>query len=340
MNKLSKEEKFYLITRNLKEILGSDDLRNIIDRKDPSVYWGTATTGKPHIAYFLPLLKIKDFIDAGCEVKILLADIHAFLDNLKANFDEIDSRTEYYKLLITETLKMLNVTKGFTLVKGSDFQTGKNYTLDLYKICSLTSERDARKAGASVVKQLDNPLISSLIYPSMQALDEEYLDVDIQFGGLDQRKIFTYAMKYLPKLGYKKRIHLMNFMVPGLNGDKMSASDINSKIDFMDDEKTIKNKIKKCFCEEGNIDTGLLPLLKHVIFPVFNILGKRVMIKCEDGKELEFGNYEMLEKIFVERKVHPLDLKIAIGEMLNVIVEPVRKEMMKHSELVKKAYKK
>ena len=28
-----------------------------------------------------------------------------------------------------------------------------------------------------------------------QAIDEEYLHVDAQFGGLDQRKIFTYAEK-------------------------------------------------------------------------------------------------------------------------------------------------
>ena len=29
----------------------------------------------------------------------------------------------------------------------------------------------------------------------MQALDEEYLKVDAQFGGVDQRKIFTFAEK-------------------------------------------------------------------------------------------------------------------------------------------------
>ena len=28
-----------------------------------------------------------------------------------------------------------------------------------------------------------------------QAIDEEYLKVDAQFGGLDQRKIFTFAEK-------------------------------------------------------------------------------------------------------------------------------------------------
>jgi tyrosyl-tRNA synthetase len=43
-------------------------------------------------------------------------------------------------------------------------------------------------------------------------LDEEYLKCDAQFGGVDQRKIFTFSEKYLPQLGYAKRIHLMNPM--------------------------------------------------------------------------------------------------------------------------------
>jgi tyrosyl-tRNA synthetase len=65
--------------------------------------------------------------------------------------------------------------------------------------------------------QVSHPLLSGLLYPGLQALDEEYLGVDAQFGGVDQRKIFTYAEKYLPSLGYAKRAHLMNPMVPGTN---------------------------------------------------------------------------------------------------------------------------
>jgi hypothetical protein len=53
------------------------------------------------------------------------------------------------------------------------------------------------------------------MYPLLQALDEEYLKVDAQFGGVDQRKIFTFAKEFLPKLGYAERIHMMNPMVPG-----------------------------------------------------------------------------------------------------------------------------
>ena len=48
-----------------------------------SVYWGTATTGKPHIAYFVAMSKIADFLRADCEVTILFADLHACLDNMK-----------------------------------------------------------------------------------------------------------------------------------------------------------------------------------------------------------------------------------------------------------------
>lgn len=45
-----------------------------------------------------------------------------------------------------------------------------------------------------------------------QALDEEFLHVDAQFGGVDQRKIFVFAEEYLPKMKLQKRIHLMNPM--------------------------------------------------------------------------------------------------------------------------------
>merc|ERR1712168_1143871 len=138
-------------------------------------------------------------------------------------------------------------------VKGTDYQLSKEYTLDVYRLSSVVTEHDARKAGAEVVEQVSHPLLSGLLYPGMQALDEEYLGVDAQFGGVDQRKIFTYAEKCLPKLGYKKRSHLMNFMVPGLTGDKMSASNPDSKIDLLDGPKDVSKKLKKAFCEEGNI---------------------------------------------------------------------------------------
>lgn len=40
----------------------------ILKERELKIYWGTATTGKPHVAYFVPMSKIADFLKAGCEV--------------------------------------------------------------------------------------------------------------------------------------------------------------------------------------------------------------------------------------------------------------------------------
>lgn len=65
---LTAAEKQHLITRNLQEVLGTEKLVTILAERDLKIYWGTATTGKPHVAYFVPMSKIADFLRAGCEV--------------------------------------------------------------------------------------------------------------------------------------------------------------------------------------------------------------------------------------------------------------------------------
>jgi len=36
--------------------------------------------------------------------------------------------------------------------------------------------------------------MSSLLYPGLQALDEQYLDVDFQFGGVDQVSFLSHTV--------------------------------------------------------------------------------------------------------------------------------------------------
>ena len=50
------------------EVLGQEKLEEILKERDLSLYWGTATTGRPHVAYFVPMSKIADFLKAGCHV--------------------------------------------------------------------------------------------------------------------------------------------------------------------------------------------------------------------------------------------------------------------------------
>ncbi|RIB01160.1 tRNA synthetases class I-domain-containing protein [Gigaspora rosea] len=324
---MTPEKKYELITRNLQEVLGEEEILNILKERDLKLYWGTAPTGKPHIGYFVPMSKIADFLSAGVEVTVLLADIHAFLDNMKAPLELVNHRTKYYEVLINTVLESIGVPiDKLKFVVGSTYQLTKEYNMDNYRLCATVTEHDAKKAG--------------LLYPGLQALDEEYLKVDAQFGGVDQRKIFVFAEKYLPHLGYKNRAHLMNPMVPGLAGSKMSSSDPDSKIDLLDDEATVTRKLKKAFCEEGNVtDNGVLSFIKSVLFPLGSLNGqtpKFVINRPEKfGGEAIYTDYQSLEDDFREKNVHPGDLKNSASEAINKLLDPIRKKWASDPELSK-----
>jgi len=249
-------------------------------------------------------------------------------------------------------------------VEGSSFQLTKEYNLDNYRLCATVTEHDAKKAGAEVVKQVESPLLSGLLYPGLQALDEQYLDVDFQFGGVDQRKIFTFAELYLPRLGYAKRAHLMNAMVPGLAGGKMSSSDPDSKIDFLDPPDAVRRKIKKAFCEEGNVeDNGVLSFVEAVLIPISELRLERAAEKTSSNPEtdeehgkpfategapqgtvfsvsrdekyggpMHFSTYDALREAFEKREVHPKDLKGAVADAVVSLLAPIRKRFEESKE--------
>lgn len=221
---------------------------------------------------------------------------------------------------------------------GRSYQLGQRYTQDMYRLAAMVTEHDAKKAGAEVVKQVEAPFQSGLLYPGLQALDEEYLGVDVQFGGVDQRKIFMYAEKYLPKLGYQKRSHLMNPMVPGLTGGKMSASEIDSKIDLLDSAEDVERKLSGAACDPASPDNGVMAFINYVAFPVLEMQNR--VFEFDDGQV--YLSYEELKEDFINKKVSGEDIKKAVISFLNSLLEPVRNEFMKPElkELVKVAYPK
>ena len=115
------------------------------------------------------------------------SDVHAFLDNLKAPLELVAYRTKYYQHLLLAIFKSLGIPSSkLRFVEGSSYQLSREYNLDSYKLAAIVTEHDAKKAGAEVVKQVESPLLSGLLYPGLQALDEQYLGCDFQFGGVDQ----------------------------------------------------------------------------------------------------------------------------------------------------------
>ncbi|KAF2102195.1 tyrosyl-tRNA synthetase [Rhizodiscina lignyota] len=340
-------ERIALINKNLQEVLNPEIIEDIIVKQNRSlvVYWGTATTGRPHCGYFVPCLKIAELLRAGCTVKILLADVHGFLDNLKAPIELVKFRAEYYKYVITSLLKAVNVPiDKLEFVLGSSYQLTSEYTMDLFRLSTVVTEHDAKKAGAEVVKQVENATLSGLIYPLMQSLDEEYLKVDAQFGGVDQRKIFALAKEVLPRIGYKERAHLMNPMVPGLQGGKMSASDPDSKIDLLDEPDIVRRKLKKAFAPplevEGN---GVLSFVEYVLLPagVLRHGSPRFKVERREGEPLVYTDIKKMQEDYKADILSPQLLKPAVTSALIEILEPILEDFKKSPEwqdIEKKAY--
>jgi len=334
---LDAKERFSLISENLCEILDPELIENILaEGRNPRVYWGTATTGRPHTGYYVPALKIAQLLAAGCEVTVLLADIHGFLDNLKAPLSLVESRAVWYRLVIRAILESVGVpTEKLQFVLGSSYQKGPEYVMDVYRLASLVSEHDAKKAGAEIVKQSGNAPLSGLLYPILQVLDEEHLNCDAELGGLDQRKLFTAAKEWLPKLGYRQRAHLITPLIPGLNGGKMSSSDVDSKIDLLDSPEVVSKKIRKAVATPRVTDeNGLLAFVEFVLLPAAALKGcKEFRVERRDGLEpLIYTDIKQMHDDYKNDVLTPQLLKPAVSTAVISLMAPIQAAYQASSE--------
>lgn len=308
------EERLDLIKRNTLEIITLEDLRNLLNDGRPlSVYIGRAPTGSIHLGHLVALGKLFDFEKAGIHPKILIADLHAALDDLKSKWEELDKRVDYTKKCIELSFDWERVPE---FIRGSDFQLSQPYVSDLLKLSTITTADKATHA-ASEVTRMKNPKVSELIYPLMQTLDEEYLDVDMQLGGMDQRHIFAYAREYLEKLGYRKRVEVLTPLMASIRGPgtKMSSSVPESNIKIYDSEESIKKKILNGYCPEGIIeDNFIIQIVNFFILP--NNSSFNIEREQKFGGDITIDSPEQMIKLYREKKIHPLDLKNAVAENL------------------------
>ncbi|KAF3483849.1 tyrosyl-tRNA synthetase [Arthroderma uncinatum] len=268
---LKAEEKYSLISRRLELQNGqsAQELQSLlIQGKTIKYQWVTAPTGKPHIGYFIPLIKFADFIRAGGEVIVEYIDVYAFLVNYKFPWEQVQHRTTYYRSIITAALEAVGVPASkVSMVQSSSYQGTHKFSVDFWKLCALCSQQDARDTGAEVGA---STMLSPMLTPLLQELGEEYVSADVQFGGKDQRGIFNLGEQFLPELGYSKRVHLLNEMLPSLTGGKMSSSHpAYTKIMFLDDPKTVREKIAGACCTAGDVQgNGILPIVQHILMPI------------------------------------------------------------------------
>jgi len=315
-------DRLALIKRNTEEIVTQEELEQLLETKEsPTAYVGYEPSGKIHMGHVLTVNKLIDLQNAGFEVTVLLADVHAYL-NEKGTMEEVREIADFNK----ECFVALGLEEGKTkFVYGSDYQLEPDYMLSVLKLARSTTLNRARRSMDEVSRSAEKPMVSQMVYPLMQAVDIALLGVDVAVGGIDQRKIHMLAREGLPGLGYKAPICIHTPILLGLDGKKMSSS-ANNFISMDDSGKAVKKKINKAFCPEGDIvDNPVLALFKYHIMPRFEDITIHRPEKY--GGDLHYPGYEELEAEFASKELHPMDLKAGAAEYMNQILEPVREKM-------------
>lgn len=302
-------------TRNTVEVVTEDDLRALLTQPHKKVYAGYEPSGEIHLGHLVTVNKLVDLQNAGFEVIVLLADLHAFL-NRKGTMEKVGELAEYNQRCF-EGLGLKNVK----YVLGSDLQLNRDYELLVLQLSQQITLNRATRSMDEVGRQMDHPTVSQMVYPLMQMADIAMLGVDAAVGGIDQRKIHMLAREHLITFGYKPPVCIHTPILNGLDGKKMSSSQGNY-ISIADTEIDILKKCQKAFCPPEIAENPILQIFQHHIFPrLVEITIKRAE---KFGGDRTFTTYQDLEISYGKGEVHPLDLKKSCGECLVEIFEPVR----------------
>jgi tyrosyl-tRNA synthetase len=313
------KKRIELIKKNTVEIVTEPELSEILaKKKKPVVYCGYEPSGPMHLGHFVTITKLIDFVEAGFKVKILLADVHAFL-NRKGSEEDIKREVENWR----KTVKAIGLDA--EVVLGSSFQFEKEYVLDLMRLSQGSTISRGLRSMQEIARDIENATISQLLYPLMQVLDIKYLGADVAQGGIEQRKVHMIGKDSVDVTKH----HFVAVHTPLITslkgpGEKMSKSVPGSGIAVTDSYDEIKSTMKGAYCPEKSADENpVLQIARLIIFP--RIASFKIERPVKYGGNLELKSYEALEKAYVAGKIHPLDLKNTVTEYLEKIISPIRK---------------
>ena len=162
---------------------------------------------------------------------------------------------------------------------------------------------------------------------------------------MDQRKVNMLAREIGPKLGFWKPVVVSHHMLMGLSKPasaekdklertidlKMSKSRPDSAIFMTDSPKEVERKINKAYCpEKQTFENPVLEYAKYIIFEKFKTF--KISRPSKFGGDISFGSYREFERAYADGEIHPMDLKNAVANNVNKLLDPVRKHFEKNKK--------
>jgi len=326
------------LTSNVEETVTIEELKTVLEKPRPKAYIGFEPSGSVHLGWKICTNKIKDFLDCGFDFTVLLADWHAYInDKLGGDIEKIKLCGKYME----DCFAAMGVNKEqVKFVYASDYVGDPKYWELVLRTSKATSVARVKRAMDIMGRDAEEGEkdLSKLFYPAMQVSDIFYLDLDVAYGGTDQRHAHMLARDVAKKIGRKPPVAIHTPLLTGLQSGgrmdpieaKMSKSKPDSMISIHDDSASVKKKISKAFCPEKQIEENpVLEMCRYVVFP--ELKNESFLIERPEkfGGNLEFATYEELEKAFVD-SLHPLDLKNGTANYINKILAPIHEYFEKY----------
>lgn len=344
-----------LIKQVGEEIIQEDELKKLLEGGEELVaYDGFEPSGQIHIAQgILRAINVNKMIRAGIRFKMWVADWHAMANNkMGGDLEKIKTVGRYFIEVWRASgmdLSKVEFLWASDMARDPDYwklvvQVGKSNALKRF---IRTAEMMGRE------ESLEKLTGAHIIYSCMQVADIFKLGAKITQLGMDQRKVNMLAREVGPILGYWKPVVVSHHMLMGLGKPvtdekdalqrtielKMSKSKPDTAIFMTDTKEDIQRKINKAYCLEGDVKTNpVLEYYKYIIFESLERLGiTEVKIERPEkfGGNLSFRTYWELEKTFADREVHPMDIKSALANLLDKLIEPVRRHFEENAEAKK-----
>ncbi len=356
------DRRFELITRNTEEVMTEEDLRKMLASGTKlKHYIGFEISGMIHLGTGLMCMsKVKDFMEAGADVSIFLADWHSWInDKLGGDIEAIQRvAVGYFKEGLKASMKCLGGDpEKIKFVLGTElYHNNDAYWQTVVDVSKNTTlGRMMRSITILGRKEGDSVDFAKLLYPPMQVADIFIQGVNLPHAGIDQRKAQVIArdvalkLKVSPlvdKAGKRiKPVAVHHHLLLGLGKPpewpvdksrlqevwsalKMSKSKPDTAIFIHDSEEEIRRKIKKAFCPEGDVEFN--PILDWARYLIFRDGGKLEIKRPEKfGGDVKYDSYKALEKDFAAKRLHPMDLKAAVAEDIIKMLTPAREHFSK-----------
>lgn len=311
-----------ILTRGVEEVIDKENLkRKLMSGKALRVKLGIdPTSPNIHIGRSIPLLKLRDFQQAGHKIVLIIGDFTGVIGDTSDKESErpmLEEKTvkENMKNYVKQASKILDIKK-CEVRYNSEWLKKLNYAeigrqADNFSLNEFISREN-------ISKRLDGGKrisLRELLYPLMQGYDSVAIKADVEIGGTDQR--FNLLAGRELQRHYKQEAQdiITNPLVEGLDGRKMSSSwgntinlfdpenEMFGKVMSLKDEFIIKyftlvtrlkmDEVKKY---ESEIKNGANPrdIKARLAFEIVKIYyGEKEAIKAQEEFDNVFKNKEL-----------------------------------------------